>query len=315
MTASSSTAAQHVGQDHGRTFDIGDKVQYWSDSKGKWLDAEVLGRSEKAGTLAYDLDKKRGAPAEKVRPRPTTAKKATTGKASAFISFDNFDMRQSIARTGKRGHQDSDDEDEVKRPRGAADGKQAAVATQVPLSMDWGNAPAAFLPATEFEGPAAFVEHFVRWAIGEWSRNLQEEGSAGSHCFAGTPDAKSFASPESLQQAKAMLAPLLEQLHHGSVSKDVLDRLNKMVLQAECREYAAASQTYLALTMGKKLWNNGLATFTSQQQHGGSVKMKTYDPLTLYDSDPVAQKYMQGLRRIISFTQVVRPNADASKHM
>mmetsp|Transcript_112027 Transcript_112027/g.215722 ORF Transcript_112027/g.215722 Transcript_112027/m.215722 type:complete len:316 (-) Transcript_112027:95-1042(-) len=315
MAASSSAAAQSVGGDAGKTFAVGDKVQYWSDSKGKWLDAEVLGKSEKDGTTVYDLDKKRGAALEKVRPRPTAAKKSTTGKASAFISFDNFDMKQSIARTGKRGHQDSDDEEEVKRPRGADDGKQAAAASKVPLSVDWSNAPAAFLPAVEFQGAAAFVDHFVRWAVGEWNRKLQEEGSAGSHCFAGSPDAKSFASPESLQQEKARLAPLLEQLHHGSVNKEVLEQLNKMVLQAESREYAAASQTYLALTMGKKLWNNGHASFTSQQQHGGSVKMMTFDPLTIYDSDPVAQKYLQGLRRLISFTQVVRPNADASKHM
>jgi len=50
-------------------FSVGDKVQYWSDSKERWVDSLVEGvrNSQKDGKLVYDLNCKKGASTDKVR--------------------------------------------------------------------------------------------------------------------------------------------------------------------------------------------------------------------------------------------------------
>lgn len=48
-------------------FALGEQVQYWSDSKNRWMDAIVEGIRLKEGTVVYDLNCKRGAQAEKIQ--------------------------------------------------------------------------------------------------------------------------------------------------------------------------------------------------------------------------------------------------------
>ena len=47
-------------------FEEGDRVQYWT-SKGKWVVATVLDKREKDGLTVYDLDRKMGVEAAKLR--------------------------------------------------------------------------------------------------------------------------------------------------------------------------------------------------------------------------------------------------------
>lgn len=49
------------------TFSVGDKVQYWSDSKNRWVDSLVEGVRQKDGKLVYDLNCKKGASVDKVK--------------------------------------------------------------------------------------------------------------------------------------------------------------------------------------------------------------------------------------------------------
>jgi len=51
----------------GATFAVNDQVQYWSDSKKRWLDSIVEGVRQKDGKLVYDLNCKKGAAADKIR--------------------------------------------------------------------------------------------------------------------------------------------------------------------------------------------------------------------------------------------------------
>jgi len=48
-------------------FKMGDRVQYWSQSKARWLEASVRGMHATADLTLYDLDCKRGIPAERLR--------------------------------------------------------------------------------------------------------------------------------------------------------------------------------------------------------------------------------------------------------
>merc|ERR1719401_1313691 len=48
-------------------FRVGEQVQYWSDSKNRWVDTAVEAVRTKDGAMVYDLTCKKGAAADKVR--------------------------------------------------------------------------------------------------------------------------------------------------------------------------------------------------------------------------------------------------------
>jgi hypothetical protein len=67
VASATSVQAAPVGK---TAWKVGDKVQYWSDTKKRWIDAVVEGRKEKDGDFVYDLHCKKGASGEKMRARP-----------------------------------------------------------------------------------------------------------------------------------------------------------------------------------------------------------------------------------------------------
>jgi len=56
-------------------FKENDQVQYWSETKSRWLEAVVLQIREKDGAIVYDLDCKRGTAADRVRPSLVVSQK------------------------------------------------------------------------------------------------------------------------------------------------------------------------------------------------------------------------------------------------
>lgn len=54
-------------------FEIGDQVQYWSETKGRWIETVVEALGVKTGSVVYDLSCKHGIPADKVRPSLATS--------------------------------------------------------------------------------------------------------------------------------------------------------------------------------------------------------------------------------------------------
>lgn len=51
-------------------FKLGDRVQYWSESKGRWLEAVVEGSHKRRGTKLYDLNCKKCTPVSRLRLSP-----------------------------------------------------------------------------------------------------------------------------------------------------------------------------------------------------------------------------------------------------
>ncbi|CAE7564358.1 unnamed protein product [Symbiodinium natans] len=67
LTPSAQLPIDPVLQDTAK-FALGEQVQYWSDSKNRWMDAIVEGIRLKEGNVVYDLNCKRGAQADKIQP-------------------------------------------------------------------------------------------------------------------------------------------------------------------------------------------------------------------------------------------------------
>lgn len=68
-------------------FEVGDKVQYWSETKGRWIEARVEGYREKDGSIIYDLNCKSHVEADRVRPSlGVTQERFQVGEAVEYWS-------------------------------------------------------------------------------------------------------------------------------------------------------------------------------------------------------------------------------------
>lgn len=148
---------------------------------------------------------------------------------------------------------------------------------------------------------------------------------------------------DSLTQTEEAIAPLLRRLRAGETldrgeakshaqarsrtaracqegtqlgEVGVLGALDKMISFAAEREYAEAHETYMKLTLGNKKWHSTTVMhIPACQMKGAREYRRNRDDLNTYDMDPVAQKYMHGLRKVVQFAQCIRPNSDQSKNV
>jgi len=121
---------------------------------------------------------------------------------------------------------------------------------------------------------------------------------------------------------KQALLPLLLQLHRKAVPRDLLEQLVQFAELASRREYAKANDVYIGITIGKALWHNHL-DLGEQRAHWGQgcalrtmqkqVVEKDHLNATLFDTDPVVQRYVHAMKRLVTHMQSTRPNEDLAK--
>ncbi|CAK0836190.1 unnamed protein product [Prorocentrum cordatum] len=340
--AAAGKAEKRKTKQHGKTtvqlpvakpyiFEAGDKVLYWSESKSRWVNAEVLRCNSKDGAFTYDLNLKSKVLQEKVRPAPgkgetfdPSALPPPQLSTSAFANFNAFGARHCK----KRGR-DSDSEEQQRRARVA---DEAAAGPRI----DWSSPPPQLLARESFGEASAFIDHFVRYFLGAW----EEHDRTSSQVFS-ERDLAAFGGG-ALVEARHAIAPLLSQLARGEKLErgetrgatikvsakrgtsdgshvdeaGVLEQLDRMASCAAFRDYAEAHRAYMKLTLGHKAWNNTCVTFVSANTSSGAREYRrNRDSLNTYDVDPVAQKYMQAMRKIVHFAQSIRPNDDQSKNV
>jgi len=209
--------------------------------------------------------------------------------------FDKGGSCSSAAQASKgKNAANSDDDDSSDESVDSEEAKRRAAEKP----FDWSNPPPELLPKAEVSGgeAAAFLEHFVRWGIGAWRAQAEADTA--------------------FTQTEAGLAPFLERLASGEVPTEVLSKMDKMVSLAAEREYQASSAAYMELSLGHKKWNNVFAGANAMNTNKGArINIIKQDTLLAFDSDPVAQRYIQAMRKLIMIVQSMRPNEDASKNL
>uniref|UniRef100_A0A7S4UZY1 Prp18 domain-containing protein n=1 Tax=Alexandrium monilatum TaxID=311494 RepID=A0A7S4UZY1_9DINO len=280
--------------------------------------------------------------AERERAKKKAVGSVNLDEAGSFANFGSFNAKRSLAeahgQTDKKAgadgagstdessndsedSQQSEQEGQVRRnptkirPPSLWTDPSAALQDE-PQSLDWNNPPADLLPREEVATPAAFVEHFARFMVGAWRRELQKPAPFEGRDLQETELAV-FKSRRSLQQIECAVAPLIKQLQRNEASDEVVRQLDKMVTLAASREYAEAGAAYITMALGHKKWNQTHATYAGAVgQNKGCRTYRTYqDKLLEYDKDPVVQKYIQCMRKLVHFAQCIRPNTDVAKHL
>lgn len=149
---------------------------------------------------------------------------------------------------------------------------------------------------------------------------LREAAVYWYHAWAGCeehrPDAKI------VQQTQQALIPLLAQLDRRAVQPRLLQRLADFIDLAGQREYAKANDVYLDITIGKSKWHTDMDLGEGRAHWAGGGNLRTWQRQTidkdlenqsLFDSDPVVQRYVHALKRFVTHMQQAQPSADPSK--
>mmetsp|Transcript_55846 Transcript_55846/g.86791 ORF Transcript_55846/g.86791 Transcript_55846/m.86791 type:complete len:305 (+) Transcript_55846:102-1016(+) len=197
------------------------------------------------------------------------------------------------------------------------------------------DAPPELLPREKFNKASDYIEHFVRFAIYAWHQE-QEKG------FVGFGDIERQAFEKTLQETVAAVTPLLKRLRRGETLEkgerketrgrcretrtsmegkfiqeaSVLGQLELMVKNAYDRDYASAHKAYMRLTLGNKTWNStNVLHVAACTMKGAREYRRNRDNLNTYDMDPVSQRYMHAMRKLVHFTQMIRRNPDQSKNL
>jgi pre-mRNA-splicing factor 18 len=112
-------------------------------------------------------------------------------------------------------------------------------------------------------------------------------------------------------QSAENLKPLMKQLRKRSLDNDVLQALAEIVCYMQQREYLKASDAYLRLSIGNAPWPIGV---TMVGIHERSAREKINSNSTAHVlNDETSRKYIQSLKRLLTFAQTIRPPDDLSQ--
>lgn len=198
--------------------------------------------------------------------------------------------------------------------------------------IDWANPPAELLPRDKFKAATAWVEHYVRYYVGEWQRKAADG-------YAGFPDLAVTTLRPLLKPSMEALEILIRRLHdpkeldrsektvrrgretragmEGKVQQErsVLAQIDDITSNSQSLDYLAARAGYMKLTLGNKTWNNTfVAHVAACTMKGAREYRRNRDNFNTYDMDPDSQKYMHALLKLVQLAQCLKPNPDQSKN-
>ncbi|KAF8440281.1 Prp18 domain-containing protein [Boletus edulis BED1] len=114
-------------------------------------------------------------------------------------------------------------------------------------------------------------------------------------------------------QSAQYLKPLFKTLRSRSLPSDMLVRIAEIVHYMQKRQYQKANDGYLRLSIGNAPWPIGV-TMVGIHERSAREKIST-DQVAHVLNDEVSRKYIQSLKRLLTFSQTKYPPEDVSQLM
>jgi pre-mRNA-splicing factor 18 len=114
-------------------------------------------------------------------------------------------------------------------------------------------------------------------------------------------------------QSAEYLKPLFKTLRSRSLPPDMLVRIAEIVHYMQKRQYQRANDSYLRLSIGNAPWPIGV-TMVGIHERSAREKISA-DQVAHVLNDEVSRKYIQSLKRLLTFSQTKYPPADISQLM
>jgi pre-mRNA-splicing factor 18 len=111
-------------------------------------------------------------------------------------------------------------------------------------------------------------------------------------------------------QARENLRPLYKKMEQYDLPDSILEPVVEIVLAAQERRYVDANDGYLRLSIGKAAWPIGV-TMVGIHERSAREKLHESDKNAAHImSDEITRKYLQSIKRCLSFAQTRWPPTD-----
>ncbi|KAI9778124.1 MAG: mRNA splicing protein prp18 [Peltula sp. TS41687] len=145
---------------------------------------------------------------------------------------------------------------------------------------------------------------YFTMVLREWESALEARPTEIKESFQGKAASKAFL------QSKENMKPLFRKFEKGDL--DILDAVVEIVKATQERRYVDANDAYLRLSIGKAAWPIGV---TMVGIHERSAREKLHESEAHIMSDEVTRKFLQSIKRCISFVQTRWPPWDQGQLM
>ena len=140
--------------------------------------------------------------------------------------------------------------------------------------------------------------------LSEWAIALEKRPAAVKESFQGKQ------AHSAMEQSRSNLRPLFKKFETGQIEESILEPVVEIVASAQKKRYVDANDGYLRLSIGKAAWPIGV-TMVGIHERSAREKLHESDKGAAHImSDEVTRKFLQGIKRCLSFAQVRWPPED-----
>ena len=151
------------------------------------------------------------------------------------------------------------------------------------------------------------LDIFFRVLLQEWQFDLETRSDTVKKSTTGRMASATF------QQSKEYLVPFFRMLNRDELPADILAHVTDIVSFMQQKEYVRANDTYLRLSIGNAPWPIGV-TMVGIHERSAHEKINT-GTVAHALNDEVTRKWIQSIKRLMTFCQKVHPPSDSSKAM
>jgi len=151
------------------------------------------------------------------------------------------------------------------------------------------------------------IYYALKRALSEWGEAMDERPDHIKRTTQGK-----LAAAIQVQSAEN-LKPFFKNLRSRSLPPDMLARMAEIVHYMQKRQYQKANDSYLRLSIGNAPWPIGV-TMVGIHERSAREKISS-DQVAHVLNDEVSRKYIQSLKRLLTFSQTKYPPDDVSQLM
>lgn len=160
---------------------------------------------------------------------------------------------------------------------------------------------------TDIDRVYPIIYYTLKGLLQEWADTLAARPDEVKHTMQGK-----LAAATQVQSAD-YLKPLFKKLRKRALTPDVLMRIAEIVHYMQRRQYRTANDSYLQLSIGNAPWPIGV-TMVGIHERSGREKIFSSNVAHVLN-DEVSRKYIQSLKRLMTFAQTKYPPEDISMMM
>ncbi|KAL4891586.1 hypothetical protein BDV59DRAFT_66136 [Aspergillus ambiguus] len=144
---------------------------------------------------------------------------------------------------------------------------------------------------------------YFNMVLAEWERALARRDVSVKQSLQGRQ------AYNAMVQSRENLKPLFRKFEKVDVDDGVLEHVVEIVHKAQLRRYVDANDAYLRLSIGKAAWPIGV-TMVGIHERSAREKLHQSDQQAHILSDEITRKYLQSIKRCLSFAQTRWPPDD-----